>query len=78
MIKLKWRVAAFTLAMTVLLVSDPATLLSGQAAYAAEADSLTTTDMPEYLRDSIEWVWDNRILAEDSTSRSTKPIKDFL
>ncbi len=67
--KRKWIIAAITLAITVLLAPGLDTFLSEQAVYAAETDSLTITDMPENLRESIEWVWNNRILVEDSTSR---------
>jgi len=38
-------------------------------AYAQTSFDLTVSDMPAYLKSSIEWVWNNRILKENSTSR---------
>ncbi|GEM_PF-3416397 len=67
--KIKRIIGILLLAVVVLPVPVPGASLSGQAVYAARTDSLTVTDMPEYLRDSIEWVWNNRILAENSTAR---------
>lgn len=37
--------------------------------YAATTSDLTVSDMPSYLKSSVEWVWNNRILKENSTSR---------
>lgn len=38
-------------------------------AYAQTTSDLTVNDMPTYLKSSIEWVWNNRILKENTTSR---------
>lgn len=37
--------------------------------HAATTSDLTVSDMPSYLKSSVEWVWNNRILKENSTSR---------
>ena len=63
-----------TLALTasLLIGGNIATVIDNNESYeamAATSSNLTLADMPASLKDSVEWVWNNRIVKERSTER---------
>lgn len=61
------------IAASLILSNNMVTLAASQSSTTvnsvASTSELTLTDIPSNLKSSIEWVWNNRIIKENSTSR---------